>query len=341
MAATALLAVGALGSLAGAGAGIMGANNAAKASKQANNLAMMQFLEQRRQAELAQRQAEEGSLDSRGNRVQYIPGRGWVTTLSEASRRIQSSSDAEELQRNTTDAASSRVLREMAARRAATESGLADATLAQRGVGERTQEGVQSALIASKAARAAAGNRAMQRNVNLGALRQGSGGELAMAELGRSGLEDARTAIADARLEAAPTFVAQNAARLEGNDRSYNMLAGRATSPLGATFRPSTIGESVGEAATGRFGGRAAQMQASANAMSVRSPQLGFAEDRTPTAIAGLGSAGMSAANLLREYQKQNPARTAYDAQSIGAPTAAMSIGKDFGNAVPDFSWRN
>jgi hypothetical protein len=177
-----------------------------------------------------------------------------------------------------------------------------------------------------------AGNRAMQRNVNLGALRQGSGGEIALAELGRSGLEDARTAIADARLEAAPTTVAQNAARLGANDASYNMLASRATNPLGNTFRPSTISD-------GTSGARAAQQQALANAMGVRAPQFGFAEDRTPTAIAGLGSAGMSAANLLREYQKQNAPRDAYDAKNSGAPTAKMSIGNDFGDAVPDFSF--
>ncbi|CAB4150528.1 hypothetical protein UFOVP568_40 [uncultured Caudovirales phage] len=332
MAATALLALGAAGSLAGAGAGIMGANNAAKASKQANNMAMLQFLEQRRLAELAQRQAEEGTTDSRGNRTRYVPGVGFVTELTEASRRIQTASDAEELQRNTVDAASSRAIREMAARRQAREAGLADATLAQRDVGARTQEGVQSALIASKAARAMAGSRAMQRNVNLGALRQGSGGEVALAELGRSGLEDARTAIADARLEAAPTTVAQNAARLSANDASYNMLASRATNPLGNTFRPSTISD-------GTSGARAAQQQALANAMGVRAPQFGFAEDRTPTAIAGLGSAAMSGSNLLREYQKMNAPRNAYDARSIGAPTASMSIGNDFGGAVPDSTW--
>ena len=338
MAATALLALGAAGSLAGAGAGIMGANNAAKASKQANNLAMMQFLEQRRQAELAQRQAEEGSTDSRGNRTRYIPGVGFVTELTEPSRRIQTASDVEELQRNTVDAASSRAIREMAARRQAREAGLADATLAQRGVGERSVADVQAALLSSKAARAMAGNRAMQRNVNLGALRQGSGGEVALAELGRGGMEDVRTAIADARLEGAPTAVAQNAARLEGNDRSYNMLAGRATSPLNATFRPSTIGDATAEAANR---GSNAMMQATLNRSQMRAPQMGFAEDRTPTAVAGLGSAGMSAANLLREYQKMNPARNAYDATSIGAPTAKMSIGNDFGNAIPDYSWRS
>jgi hypothetical protein len=297
-------------SAVGAIQGITQGNAAAKASREANNIAMMQFLEQRRQAELAQRQAEEGSTDSRGNRVQYIPGRGWVTTLTEPSRRIQTASDVEELQRNTTDAASSRAIREMAARRAAVEAGLADATLAQRGIGERSVADVQAALLSSKAARAAAGNRAMQRNVNLGALRQGSGGEVALAELGRSGLEDARTAIADARLEGAPTAVAQNAARLEGNDRSYNMLAGRATSPLNATFRPSTVGDASAEAANR---GSSAVMQATLNRSRLTAPQIGFAEDKTPTAVAGLGSATMGAGSLLREYRKMNSGASGFD----------------------------
>jgi hypothetical protein len=298
---------------AGAISGLLQGNAQAKAAREANNIAMMQFLEQRRQAELAQRQAEEGSTDSRGNRVRYIPGRGWVTELTEPSRRIQTASDVEELQRNTIDAASSRAIREMAARRQAREAGIADATLAQRGVGERSVADVQAALLASKAARAMAGNRAMQRNINLGALRMGTGGEMALAELGRSGLEDARTAIADARLEAAPMAVAQNAARLGANDASYNMMASRATQPLNSTFRPSTIGESTAEAATGRFGGRAAQMQAAANIQAIRAPQMQYAEDRTPTAIAGLGSAFMGAGNLYNAYQKRNTGGSGFD----------------------------
>lgn len=304
----------------GAVQGLMQGNAQSRAARDANNIAMLQFMEQRRAALAAEEEARaatqrslEGSTDARGNRVQYIPGRGWVTTLSDGTQRLLNASDAEEYQRNTGDAAQSRALRAAIARRQGVEGNVADVTLAERGLGGRSQEATEAALLGSKAARAMAANRAMQRSVNMQALRQGSGGETAIAELGRSGLEDTRTAIADARLEGAPQFVAERAAREGANNQSYNMFAQRAANPMDTSFRPTNAASETAVAVEGaRAGanqGNMALMQALANRSRITAPQQQFAENRTPVAIAGIGSALMGAGSLYNQYQKRNANR--------------------------------
>ncbi len=300
----------------GAVSGLASAGAQSKAANSANNLAMLQFLEQRRAAAAAEEEARaatqrslEGSTDARGNSVRYVPGRGWVAAPSATTAQNLAASDLEEYQRNTGDAAQARALRAAITARQGREGNMADVTLAQRDLGSRSQDAIEAALLGSKAARALAANRAMQRGINMQALRTGSGGETALAELGRSGMEDVRTAIADARLEGAPQFIAERAAREGANNTSYNMFASRAANPMANEFRPTNTNEITAALEGARGAGNAGAqtlVQAIANRSRITAPQLPYAEDKTPTAIAGFGSALMGAGNLYNAYQKRN-----------------------------------
>jgi hypothetical protein len=163
-----------------------------------------------------------------------------------------------------------------------------------------------------------------------------------------------RTAIADARLEGAPQFVAERAAREGANNASYSLFASRASNPMANTYTPSmAAAETSGSLEAGRGlannstqnrlqalnsnsqslmqgsnaaamarlaalsgntqnlmqaygGGSQAVQQAISNGMNIRAPNMQFAEDRTPVAIAGIGSAFMGAGSLYNQYQKRN-----------------------------------
>jgi hypothetical protein len=81
--------------------GGIGANNA---NKQNAQIAMLNYMEQvraRQRAEMeARRQQSEaklGTTDASGNRTMFVPGRGWVTVLTDEQQAIQDESEAEML----------------------------------------------------------------------------------------------------------------------------------------------------------------------------------------------------------------------------------------------------
>jgi len=320
-----MAAAGAGVQLFGAIQGASQARAAAQAQARSNEVSMAQYITQRRDAQLQQQAAADGSTDARGNRTRFIPGLGTVVELADGTRQLINASDQEEYLRNTSDAADSRVLRQLAARRGVNEGAQADAALAQGAQGTESIDAVHGNLALANVAQAMSGNNATREAATMQRLRQGSGGERLMAELSRNGQADTRTALANARRDAAPEFMQRNNARESNAANLYNMFASRATNPVGGGFQPTSVGM-AGEQAGGRV--QAAMAQAAGNVQNIRAPQMGFTEDRTPVAIAGLGAALSSGSRLLGEFNtgKRTASGATFDDTKTGSGRYAGTL---------------
>ena len=286
MAITAAL-IGATATAGAAGMGMMSANAASKNARASNNLAMQQFLEQRRIAAVQEEMARAGSVDARGNITSYVPGVGWVTTATPMTRQLINASDAEELRRNTVDAMRNRLRNQNTFERQGREGLAADAALASGKEGAQSLNDIRALLTEQNVAHAVSGANDLRNRISLNAIRQGTGGETAVAQLGRQALMDTRSAIADANAAANPEFLSRKQGREAAATNQYNTFAARATAPDGTTFVPSNIDEGINEG----LASKAAMAQRGlAQAGTVNAPQLRFAEDRTPVALASLGS---------------------------------------------------
>ncbi len=281
-----LSAAGQVAGGVGAIAGIFQGNAQARAARASNNIAMRNYLLQREIANEQREMARAGSIDARGNRTEFIPGVGWVTRTSDATRGLIGASDAEERARLTSDATRGRIRRQNTFTRQLNEGAEADATLASREQGQQTLDGLRGAMIEAGVARAMSGANDARGRIGLVSLRQGTGGEQALAQLARSGLADTRTAIAEANLEAPGEFVARRGARENSALNRYNVLSFRATAPDDVPFQPTQLDEDLSQILRTRM---ATAPQALGSAANIRAPEMRNTESRIPVGIAGLG----------------------------------------------------
>lgn len=291
-----LAAAGIGTSLLGTLVGLKNANTAARTSQQQNDLALRNFYQQQRLAKLQEEMAKAGSTDARGNRTEYVPGVGWITRTTDGTRDLLNASDNEERQRLSTDAIRSRTRRGSTFTRQLNEGALAEAELAQINEGRETPADLRATLTERNVARAVSGADDMRKRIGLNALRTGTGGEVALATLGRNAMADTRTAIAEANVDAPQMYSERRAARVNPRLNAYNMFAGRASAPDDTPFAPNNLDE--GLMATLRARANTAP-QALGSAMGVDAPRLTNVEDRTAVALGGLGSSLMGAGNYL------------------------------------------
>jgi len=224
--------IGALGALGSGIAGLMGANNQRAALAAQNDIAFRNYYLQRQIAAKQQELATAGTRDVRGDVTDYVPGVGWVSRPTDTTRGIVSASDAEERQRLTRDALQQRMQRGNQFDRQLREGADADVQRTDAGVGRQTLDDIRGLLIARNAARANSGRLNAASAVGIRSL-QGAGGADAIREMSRTAAPDLRSSIADAEADANPEFEARRAGR-EGNSLNrYNILAGRATTPVG------------------------------------------------------------------------------------------------------------
>jgi hypothetical protein len=289
-----MLAIGsAVSSGAGAIGGLMNSRSSAAASRAQNDIAFRNYYMQQRLARLQEQMATAGNTDARGNVTEYVPGVGWVSRPTAETQGIIRASDNEERLRLTTDAVRGRMQREGNFTRQLNEGAAADATLASQDVGQQSLPSLRSAMIERGVAGAMSGANDMRRRIGLVGIRSGTGQQRAIAQLGRQGMQDTRTAIAEARLNAPSEYVERRAARVGNNLNQYGALASRATAPDGVAFAPQQI--TAGLDASMRSRGNTVA-QALGSAMSVDAPRVGSTEDRTPVALDSLGQylAGLS-----------------------------------------------
>lgn len=249
-------------------------------------LAFQNYLENRKLRMLQEDMAKAGTVDARGNVTEFVPGVGWVTRATEATRNLIGASDTEQRLRLAQDMTRGRMQRENNFARQQQEGADANALLSGINVGGETLDELRNTLIERNVARAMSGNNAARASIGTTALRQGTGGEAALAQLGRNSIADTRTALAEARAEANPAFAERRSARVNPVLNQYNILASRATAPDGVAFTPTTLDEGLARTLAQRSNqdtrGLSYAMQ------NVRTPS-GVIEDFTPTAEQGFG----------------------------------------------------
>jgi phage gpG-like protein len=228
--------VGAAGALASGIGSIFGSRNKSKVDTAAiaaqNDINFRNYYLQRQIAARQQEMAQAGTRDARGDVTEYVPGVGWVSRPTDTTRGIISASDNEERTRLTRDAIQQRLQRGNQFDRQLREGADADVQRTDAGVGRQTLDDIRGTLIARNAARANSGRLNAASTVGIRSL-QGASGADAIREMSRTAAPDLRTAITEAEADANPEFEARRAGR-EGNSLNrYNVLAGRATAPVG------------------------------------------------------------------------------------------------------------
>jgi hypothetical protein len=275
-ASTALAAAAVAASAASAGAGIMSANASSKAAKDQNRLARENFERQQGMSDAQLAMAKAPTTDARGNRSEYIEGQGWVETPSAITRTLMARSDQEEALRNAQDQPRARRTREALAASQARERGLANTLLARSNIGTRSLDDVRASDIRVGIADAAAAPRAVSNAATLTALRQGTGAQETLAQLGRQNIQDRRNVLARADANAPAQFAQSEEQRLTGPLNRYNMLMGRGTANAELPFVPNTLAETLTAA---RSKQQAIAPQAIGSAMNTQAPKIAIEDD--------------------------------------------------------------
>lgn len=296
---TIALLLSAASSAAGVGMGAMQGAQAQQAANAQNDLALRQFYANRRIAQQQEEMARAGTRNARGDVTEYVPGVGWVERPSAATQGMIAASDQEQRLRLTQDMPRARMLREDNFGRQLREGAAADAMLSGINTGSQSVEDLRGALIRAGTAKASSGADDMRKRIGLVSLRSGTGGEQALAQLGRNRMADTRTAIAEADLEAPSEYVGRRGARVNSRLNQYGALAARASAPEGTPFTPTVLDERLSDLLRSR-----ANMapQALGNAMSLDAPRVQHAENRTPV---GLDSIGQYLQGLTRMAERE------------------------------------
>jgi hypothetical protein len=296
---TIAMLVSAASSAAGVGMGAMQGQQAQQAANAQNDIALRQFYANRRTAQQQEEMARAGTRNARGDVTEYVPGVGWVERPSATTQGMIAASDQEQRLRLTQDMPRARMLREDNFGRQLKEGAAADAMLSGINTGSQSVEDLRGALIRAGTAKASSGADDMRKRIGLVSLRSGSGGEQALAQLGRNRMADTRTAIAEADLEAPSEYVDRRGARTNSRLNQYGALAARASAPDGVPFTPTVLDERLSDVLRSR-----ANMapQALGNAMSLDGPRVQHAEDRTPV---GLDSIGQYLQGLTRMAERE------------------------------------
>lgn len=229
--------------------GLMGqqqnAANLAMAQSQFNRqmqLAREQFELQKGIANKQQELATAGSQDARGNKTRYIPGVGWVSEPTDATRNLLARSDAEESARLGPDAARTRRGKEANETSRSNEGALANAYLRQlmSKSGEVTPDQMQSRIADVMLSDIQERGNEAKNAIGLQSLRSGTSSNLA-DDIDKLTTGGVRTALARARMDA-PTAARENNEGVRGALlNAYNLMGSRAANVEDAPFQPTNV----------------------------------------------------------------------------------------------------
>lgn len=238
--------VGLIGSGVSGGLNLLGQSQQQKYQQDQLQLAIQNYMLQKQQADRQYELSTAGQTDARGNQLQYIPGRGWVTTLTPQSQSIVSASDALQQagQRRALTTGQEDVSRNF--KRRLMEGDAADPLLRQlmSGYGAPTREGVGGRNLVSNVTKTSENADALRNAYSSAALRTGQGSvplALNMQQLDKGGTAGIRSAIAESGAQTDPLFQAQMQQYQQGKLNPYNMLASRASNSSDVATQPENI----------------------------------------------------------------------------------------------------
>lgn len=231
--------------------GIMNLINQGKQQAQQENMLKMALTNQMMQADQASKQYElatAGRTDSRGNKVTYKPGVGWVTEVTPETADAIRGTDAvnrmhliETLTRGGDE-------RSLAFRRRLAEGGVADALIRQLagGFGAPTKEGVTSKNKVAAVTGVSENADNAKRGYAIQALRAGSSiNPQDFSGIDRGTTTGIRKALADVDATADTSFEGTKAGYINNKLGPYGTLATRAANVENVPFSPDSIGPSL------------------------------------------------------------------------------------------------
>ena len=312
------------------------ASDAASAQNQANfDAQQRENMLQRIMAERLLQIQLSDSQDAFGNKSQYIPGIGFVTTPDPKVKTLQDASIREQTQQLTQDASRQREGRQRTAERGRDEGATADSLLQEF---QRLQQSPQSAqelfqlLLGS-------GQQAFQRNqddqlqqVLRQHLRSGSGdGNKAVAAFAKEGSGQRRDAAVDARLRSIQGADQINQGRLNNTSNLFNQFAQRAQNSFGnVAFAPEQIsGQANQLGLTGRQAALGGSQIAGQLTSGIR-PPLGQVLAPDLSGSQAFNEVGVSLAEILRTLNAQ-PNASSDTSRGLGNSSTQRHLQRGFG----------
>lgn len=305
----------------GLASGIMGQRAQARQAQAQLNLGYEQLYLQRRLARLQEEMARAGSTDARGNKVEYVPGVGWVETPSDRTRALMDASDTEELLRLVQDQPRERIIRELSMPRRVGEASLADARQREfANTQGRSRDTLEGLLMESNLAHINDPIDTIQNNISVQALRSGSSAAPIIEALAQRGARDTRSAIADARLGAENLYQTERAGRESMLLDPYNMLATRAQQPGDVAFQPNNLAEGLAARSA------ATRQAAGTNMYGAMMGTSSMPKFDKPPAAPNYGAGGLALWESLQKFMQTNPFGSSNPAPSAFKPDISETM---------------
>jgi len=249
--------IGAAGSVIGGGLNLLGQSQQSANSAGSLQLAMQNYMLQKRMADQQYELATAGQTDARGNKTRYVPGQGWVVDLTPESQSQIKQSDAITRNRGVDDLTRGQDERSRNYNRRMSENDAASPLLAAmaNGYGAPTREGVAGANKIAGVTSAAENADNVKSGFNSAALRTDMGGvplQATLASADRGATAGIRTALAQGDANAGPLYDEMLGKFNESKLNPYNMLATRASNAEGSSFQPENISAGLDNGLTQR-----------------------------------------------------------------------------------------
>ena len=277
------------------------AANAENLKRQDQSAFMQQLL-----AREYQQMAQAGNTNARGDKTEYIPGVGWVTTPSDATKGLISATDAEQRARLTSDSViRRRGLQENESRRL-NEGAAADSFMQQ--LLQQPEYSVSSLRDELLNRATTDTNKAFDRTADrMGtqALRSGASnaGDI-MRSLNSQRGEAVRSAGANASNDARQLFEQLETARTGRAGNLYNLLATRASNFEDTPFAPSNVNDTLQSSQSGQRSGALGMAGTVMTGMSAPGGRVQQIDPNFSTANF-IGGAGSNIGGMIEQFGSQ------------------------------------
>lgn len=235
--------LGAAGSLGGGIASLIGASNQQGLQQQQLQLAIQNYMLQKRQADRQYELATAGRTDARGNSTRYVPGYGWVQDVTSGTRDLIQGSDAIQRQNIIDMLTRGRGERDLALNRRLDEGSVSNTLLNEmKGrYGAPTKEGV----VGSNKIAAVTGVNENADNAKsaygTAALRTGTTtNPQNFSNIDQGATTGVRKALAQVDAGSDPLFQQHMSSYMTGKMQPYNTMATRASNIENIPFAPET-----------------------------------------------------------------------------------------------------
>ncbi len=305
-----------LGALAGVGGSIGSAligSNAAHSQQVTNYMiALMnhqaqeeQQFYQRGMADKLMHKQDQGTTDAMGNATRYVPGKGWVTTLSDTGQGLQNAQVAEQ-GRQFADLQDKRRLMESNLGRQAGDADRADAYLNE----SRHQRYVNPtelyySMLKDTAQGINEGYDKTEHGVATQALRSNTSNTGPIfAELARARGKDLSGAMTQAKSSAMTLAPQLNNEAVTNDNNLYNMFATRAGNMPDVSFTPPNVSQSAGAEGKAAMDNANLGLSFVNSAASAKAPQFPYMPADYSGANA-FGAVGTSIGSAINNYNQQ------------------------------------